>query len=87
MVVVTGAGTVVCCVVVVELCEALSVSQPVSDNRATAAKQAMISIFIILIVVWFVILPAYDYNVDSLWAIRCNPNRRHTPSSERALNG
>jgi len=50
VVVVTGAGTVVCCVVVVELCVALSVSQPVSDKRAAVAKQAMISFFIRIIV-------------------------------------
>jgi hypothetical protein len=50
VVVVTGAGTEVCCVVVVELFVPLSVPQPVIDTRA-AAKQARMIFFIILIVV------------------------------------
>ena len=52
VVVVTGAGTVVCSVVVVEVWAGWSVSQPVSPKRATVAKLAMISLFIILLVVW-----------------------------------
>jgi hypothetical protein len=39
VVVVTGAGTVVCCDVVVVLCVALSVSQPVIDKSAAVATQ------------------------------------------------
>lgn len=54
VVVVTGAGVVVCWVVVVELCESLSVSQPVSDNRAAQAAHERISFFIILFADWFV---------------------------------
>ena len=73
VVVVTGAGTVVCCVVVVEVCEALSVSQPVSVKRAAVAKQAMISFFISMILIGFVVLPARHYAIGSPWAIRCNP--------------
>ena len=57
VVVVTGAGTVVCCVVVVELCVALAVPQPVTDTKATAATQARISFVISIILfclfVWF----------------------------------
>src|ERR1039457_3963441 len=49
VVVVTGAGTVVCCVVVVELCVVLSVPQPVTDMRATAATQGRISFVICII--------------------------------------
>lgn len=47
-----GAGTVVCCVVVVEVCMGLSVSQPVIDARAAAATQERMSFFIIVMVVW-----------------------------------
>lgn len=39
----------VCVSVVVELCVALSVSQPVSDKRTAVAKQAMKSFFISII--------------------------------------
>jgi len=54
VVVVTGAGTVVCCDVVVVLCVALSVSQPVIDKSAEAATQQRMIFFISMIVVWFV---------------------------------
>jgi hypothetical protein len=73
VVVVTGAGTVVCSVEVVELCVALSVSQPVSDKRAAVAKQEMISFFISIFVVWFVVLQAHNYAIGWSLAIRCNP--------------
>ena len=45
VVVVTGAGTVVCCVVLVVVCVGLSVSQPVSDNRAAAANKGRMNFF------------------------------------------
>ena len=55
VVVVTGAGTVVCCVVVVELWVPLSVPHPVTDTKATVATQARISfIFSIILFGWFV---------------------------------
>jgi len=54
VVVVTGAGVVVCWVVVVELCESLSVSQPVSDNREAQVTHERINFFIILFMDWFV---------------------------------
>jgi hypothetical protein len=66
VVVVTGAGTVVCCVVVVELCVALSVPQPVADTRAMAATQARISFVISIIFlafVWFVVLQTHNYAI------------------------
>jgi hypothetical protein len=46
VVVVTGAGVVVCCVVVVELCEALSVLQPAIAKRAAPATHERIIFFI-----------------------------------------
>ena len=49
VVVVTGAGTVVCCVVVVELWVALSVPQPVTETRVIAATQARISFIVSII--------------------------------------
>jgi hypothetical protein len=82
VVVVTGAGTVVCCVVVVEVCEVLSVSQPVSVKSAAVAKQVMIIFFINMILVWFVVLPVHKYIVGPSWAIRCNP----TPYSSVRMN-
>jgi hypothetical protein len=51
VVVVTGAGTVVCCDVVVVLCSALSDSQPVSERTVTAIMQGMMSFFIGIIMV------------------------------------
>ena len=51
VVVVTGAGTVVCCVVVVELWVSLSELQAGSDTRAMAARQVMISFVISIIFV------------------------------------
>src|SRR5664280_386776 len=68
VVVVTGAGTVVCSVVVVVLCVAspffsFTVEQADSDIRATAARQGMISFFISMIVVWFVTLQARSYAI------------------------
>jgi hypothetical protein len=65
VVVVTGAGTVVCCVVVVEVCVSLSVSQPVSVKRAAVQKQAMMIFFINMIWFWFVVLPAHNYTTRS----------------------
>jgi hypothetical protein len=56
VVVVTGVGSVVCCVVVVELWVALSVLQPVIDTRAAAATHERINFIIGIIVVWFVTL-------------------------------
>jgi len=53
-VVVVVTGTVVCCDVVVVLCVALSVSQPVIDKSAEAATQQRMIFFISMIVVWFV---------------------------------
>ena len=53
VVVVMGPGTVVCCVVVVELCVALSVPQPVADTMATAVRQARISFVISIILFGF----------------------------------
>ena len=57
VVVVTGAGTVVCCVVIVELWVPLSVPQPVTDTKVAAAIQARISFTFSIILfglfVWF----------------------------------
>ena len=50
VVVVTGAGTVVCCDVVVVLCVP-SVPQPHINKKATAARQGMVSFFISMFVV------------------------------------
>ena len=58
VVVVMGPGTVVCCVVVVELCVAFSVPQPVADTRAMAATQARIS-FVINIILFSFCLVCY----------------------------
>ena len=73
VVVVTGAGTVGCCVVVVEVWVALSVPQPVTDTKATAATQARIS-FAINIFCWFVTLLLYHHEITrtvghELWGI------------------
>jgi hypothetical protein len=46
VVVVMGAGTVVCCVVVVELWVPLSVSQPLIENKAAAATHDRMIVFI-----------------------------------------
>ena len=46
VVVVTGAGVVVCCVVVVSLWVGLSVLQPVMERRPAAAIQERIILFI-----------------------------------------
>ena len=46
VVVVTGAGTVVCCVVVVSLWLGLSVLQPVIERRPAAAMQERMILFI-----------------------------------------
>jgi len=51
VVVVTGAGTVVCDVVVVELCVVWSDEQPMSVRRAAAAMLARRIFFISIIVV------------------------------------
>ena len=63
VVVVMGAGTVVCCVVVVELWVPLSVSQPLSENMAAAAKQDRMMVFVFLFVVWLIDLQADDGSV------------------------
>ena len=71
VVVVTGAGTVVCCVVVVELCVALSVPQPVADTRATAATQARIS-FIVGIILFGLLVYKHEITPSvghRLWGI------------------
>ena len=74
VVVVTGAGTVVCCVVVVEVREPLSVPQPVTDTNATAATQAMMSFGIsIFLFVLFVYLSAGPYAIIWSRAMGCNP--------------
>ena len=57
-----GAGTVVCCVVVVELWVPLLVPQPVTDIKATAATQARISFtFSIILLVCLVTLQESNY--------------------------
>jgi len=64
VVVVMGAGTVVCCVVVVELWVPLSVSQPLNENRAAAATHDRMMVFIFIFVIWLIDLPADDGSVD-----------------------
>lgn len=45
-----GAGVEVCCVVVVvDECEPSSVPQPVSENKAVAATQERMMVFIIML--------------------------------------
>jgi hypothetical protein len=56
VVVVTGAGTVVCCVVVVSLWLGLSVLQPVMERRPAAVMQERMIFFIFGFIVWFVYL-------------------------------
>ena len=51
--VVVVTGEEVCCVVVVELLEPLSVPHPANDNRTTAARQGMMNFFMRIILVWF----------------------------------
>ena len=81
VVVVTGAGTVVCCEVEVVLCVLLgSVEHADNDTRATVARQTMISLFI-SIIFWFVDLQAHHYAIGSSSAIRCNPTLRQTPEA------
>ena len=85
VVVVTGAGTVVCCVVVVVLCVAGSVEQPDSNTRAATARHGMISFFISIIVVWFVVLQAHDYTIGWPYGMGCNPtNSRQTQATAPA---
>ena len=78
VVVVTGAGTVVCWVVVVVLRVAFSVPHPVSDTRAAAATQERINFIIDILVVWFVILQAHnDVAVaQALWGVTLPGIRR-----------
>ena len=52
VVVVTGAGTVVCCVVVVEVWEPWSVPHPVTEIKATAATQVRTSF--VICIFWLV---------------------------------
>jgi hypothetical protein len=59
VVVVTGAGTEVCCVVVVSLALGLSVLQPVIERRPAAAMQERMIFFIFSFIVWFVYLQPY----------------------------
>ena len=76
VVVVTGAGTVVCCVVVVSLWLALSEAQPVklaTDTRAAAMTQDRMIFFIMILVVWLICFPAHDCTTSQSGAIRCNP--------------
>lgn len=56
VVVVTGAGTVVCCVVVVSLWLGLSVLQPVIERRpaATMQERMIFFMFSFLLFGWFI---------------------------------
>ena len=69
VVVVTGAGVVVCSVVVLVL--PLSDEQPVIDTRAAAATHERINFIIGIIVVWFVTLQSMiTSSVDQrLWGV------------------
>jgi hypothetical protein len=56
-----GTAGVVVVVVVVEVGAAGVVQLDSNDAMATAAKHAMISFFISIIMVWFVVLQAHNY--------------------------
>ena len=75
VVVVTGAGIEVCCVVVVELWVSLSVLQPVIDNRAAAVMHERMIFFIIIFVIWFVYLRAHNCTIGWSKAMGCNPTK------------
>jgi hypothetical protein len=59
--------------VVVVLVVVVGVVQPDSDTMATAAKHAMISFFISIIFVWFVVLQTHNYAIGWSNAMGCNP--------------
>lgn len=75
VVVVTGVGIVVCCVVVVELWVSLSVLQPVMDKRAAAVTHERMIFFIIIFVIWFVYLRAHNCTIGWSKTMGCNPTK------------
>ena len=82
VVVVTGAGTVVCCEVVVVLCVVGALEQPDSNTRAATARQGMISFFISMFFIWFVVLQSHNYASGWSQAMGCNPtNSRPAPET------
>ena len=68
----------VCWVVTVSLWLALSVSQPVIDKRAAAARHEIMIFCIIIFVTGIVLLRAHHYVVGRSKSIGCNPTRLMT---------